>query len=45
VKVDFPSGTSTQNFALVVWNAYDFATVTPPPPTPWMTLPGCQAHR
>lgn len=40
VKVDFPSGTSTQNFALVVWNAYDFATVTPPPPTPTLTASG-----
>jgi hypothetical protein len=34
VKVDFTAGTSTQNFALVVWNAYDSATVAPPPAMP-----------
>lgn len=34
VKVDFTAGTSAQNFALVVWNAYAFSTVTPPPPAP-----------
>jgi hypothetical protein len=34
VKVDFAGGTGTQNFALVVWNAYDFSTITPPPSNP-----------
>jgi hypothetical protein len=33
VKVASSSG-SAQDFALVVWNAYDSATVTPPPSTP-----------
>lgn len=33
-------GTSTQNFALVVWRAYDFSTVTPPPPTPTLDASG-----
>jgi hypothetical protein len=33
VKVVSSSGTS-QDFGLVVWNAYDFGTITPPPAAP-----------
>lgn len=32
VKVAFATGSGTQNFGLVVWNAYRSTTVTPPPP-------------
>jgi hypothetical protein len=34
VKVAFAAGSSAQNYALVVWNAYSAGTTIPPPPAP-----------